>query len=145
VKPPALARRHSAGSLPGPTGAAILTAAAVLAGCGAQGAGRDEPVRASVEAYFRAVDRANGAAICARLGTRLRRHVARLQSATCEKALADEARRLPENLSGYRIVAVRAAGATATVTLDGGGFQEEMRLEREAGTWRITSAPGLGQ
>jgi hypothetical protein len=154
VKPYGPAACRSARSLTGSAGAALL-ATAVLAGCGTQGSGAEDgptggsrssgPVRASVESYFRAVDRADGRAICARLSEGLRRGVARLQSAPCERALADEARRLPESLNAYGIVRVSRTGTIATVALDQAGVRDEMRLKRGERAWRITSAPGLGQ
>jgi hypothetical protein len=104
-----------------------------------------DPVRATVESYFRAVGRADGGAICARLSERLRLRVARLQSSSCERALAAEARRLPESLNAYRVVRVERTGQSAAVSLEGEGVREEMQLGREGGAWRITSAPGLGR
>jgi hypothetical protein len=127
---------------------------AVVAACGSAGGDglpgpsvdpRTAPVREAVEGYFRAVRAADGRAICARLAPSLRRQIARLQSRPCRRALADEARRLPEGLAGYRIREVVLRGATAQVAVEGqAAGRDELVLERTAGRWLITSAPGLG-
>lgn len=128
---------------------------AVLVACGSAGGGEGlpgpsvnpgaAPVQETVEGYFEAVRAADGPAICGRLADPLRRQVARLQSRPCEQALAAEAHQLPESLAGYRIREIALRGDTARVTVDGDAAgRDELELERTAGSWLITSAPGLG-
>lgn len=102
-------------------------------------------VRQPIEAYFAAVDRADGAAICDTFTRALRRTVEQIQTVGCDKALAHEAKRLPDSLNGYEIVGATVGNDTAYVALDGGEFTDEMRLVREDGKWKIDAAPGLGR
>lgn len=132
----------------------MLVFVAVLAACGSTGGDglpgpsvdpRAASVRQAVEGYFEAVRGADGEAACATLSPSLRRQVARLQSRPCERALAAEARRLPESLAGYSVREVVLRGRTAQVRVEGqAAGRDELVLERRGGRWLITSAPGLG-
>lgn len=97
-----------------------------------------------VSDYFRAVERADGREICSHLAPRAQRDIATLQGTPCAQAMAAEARRLPEALSGYRVLGESASGEIATVTVPGLGSREEISLRRFDDSWRITDAPGLG-
>lgn len=100
---------------------------------------------ATVDAYFDAVRAGDGGAICSRFAPRLRRHIERLQSQPCPAALGAEARRLPENLAGYRVLSAQVTGRSARVVVEGqGDFRDGLSLARARGRWLITSAPGLG-
>ena len=139
--------------------ALIASASVVLAACGQadsrngqrtpvgaggrDGAGASAP-RATVEGYFAAVRKADGARACGWLTRELRADIERLQGSRCGRALSDEARRQPDALAGYRVARVQVRGAEATATLEGGGFEDRLMLERVAGGWLISDAPGLG-
>lgn len=128
----------------------VVTATMLLAaGCGEPEAGDSgsSVVRSTVGAYFRAIEEGDGVAICSHLTDRTRRAIAQLQEATCQKAMTDEARRLPGALNDYVVTGVSVDGARAAVRLKGGdtGLEEQMKLTRVGGRWRISDAPGLGQ
>ena len=126
-------------------GAAALAAAA-LAACG--GADKGEQQGSSppqvVSAYFRAVDGGDVREMCSYLSRQARRDIARLQNASCDRAMAQEARNLPGSLNAYEVVGQTQAGDSATVRIEGLGAEERIRLRRYDGRWRITDAPGLG-
>lgn len=102
-------------------------------------------MRAAATAYFRAVGAHDGRKMCASLTAELRRHIARLQQSSCQEAMRAESRSLPESLNGYRVTGVRVEGDRATVSLGGGAAGTgRMVLRGASGSWKISSAPGLG-
>ena len=123
----------------------VFAAAALGLSACASSDSRAEPSTpsATVSAYFRAVDRADGAELCSFLAPAAQREITQLQGSPCPQAMAQEAKRLPESLNGYKIVGETVTGNTATVRVTGLG-DEKVKLRRDGGGWRIVDAPGLG-
>jgi hypothetical protein len=132
-----------------------LTVSVVAAGMLlAAGCGRPETrdtearvVRETIGAYFRAIEEGDGAATCSNLTQQTQRAIAELQKMSCQKAMTDEARRLPQAFNGYDVTAVNVNGGHAAVRLNERttGLEEQMKLRRFGGGWKISDAPGLGQ
>jgi hypothetical protein len=123
-------------------GAAIAVAALALGGCG--GAGDEDAVRASVDAYIAALRAADADAVCARLTDA---ELADLDaSGGCEGVFSagfelyeEEGVVIPE----YEIAAVEADGDSAEATLVGGSTEAVVPLAREDGEWKLAGSTAL--
>jgi hypothetical protein len=124
----------------------ILAFAALLAGCGG-GSGNDgQSARDVAQAYVDARNQGDAAKICELYSDRLK---SELRTSNCEGFVKEQSSGVA---TSYRLVGVRERGdaATATISLTAGGEirtpagKLHMKLERQNGEWRITSAPGGG-
>lgn len=140
-------RRVRGGRRPRAGAVALLGAALGLAAaaCGStsESPGQEGPSGA-VAAYFRAVERGDGARICSYLTRRARREIAALQQRPCAASVGAEARRLPESLNAYEITGQSVTADSATVSVRGEAGGGEFTLLRSGGRWRIADGPGLG-